>query len=221
MSEKMITLYKYVTCEHLEDILKNQRLLLSDGTNFNDPFELKVINSRTRSVTTVNGLHILCLTNSYRKKLMWSYYSDSHKGACLTIEVPRKLVYPMCYTSCRVYENSDLDDIISHSQKSSKRNFQCDFTALNREKKIALIKDKKWIDEKEFRIVFTKDDESNLIFEDNNWFLSVKIRNIYLGVRFAENKVLEICDTNNINVTRMVLSTEKYELNVQKSKRRM
>ena len=52
---------------------------------------------------------------------------------------------------------------------------------MRKNKKIAYIKDKKWLYEKEYRIVFDKDDELGLIYEDGKWFMSVKITNVYLG----------------------------------------
>ena len=51
-----------------------------------------------------------------------------------------------------------------------------DFSALSKNKKIAYIKDKKWLYEKEYRIVFDKDDELGLIYKDGKWFMPVKVR---------------------------------------------
>lgn len=42
MPKKSITLYKYVPLQYAVDILDNHRLYLSDGLNFNDPFEITV-----------------------------------------------------------------------------------------------------------------------------------------------------------------------------------
>ena len=92
MSTQWTTLYKYVSLKRVADILNHQRLYLSDGTNFNDPFEITVTDKEKRQTRRVEGLHILSLTNSFRNKLIWSHYTDSHKGACLTVKVPNHLV---------------------------------------------------------------------------------------------------------------------------------
>ncbi len=217
-----ITLYKYVSSKFLIETLKEQQLYLDDGSNFNDPFELRIVHKNKTTNEQIKGLHILCLTNSYRKKLMWSHYGESHKGACLTIEVPKERVYPICYTSKRVCDASNLDTIIAQSKRYTKKNLNCDFSVLSREKKIALLKDKKWSDEREYRIVLDKSDEEFLIKKDTGWFLKVKIKNVYLGARFADNEqcaeseIKAICKSNGISVKHMILSKTCYSLDLEK-----
>ncbi|MCI6361258.1 MAG: DUF2971 domain-containing protein [Eubacterium coprostanoligenes] len=219
---KWATLYKYIKLNYVVDILDNHRLYLSDGKDFNDPFEITITNKVNGNISHIEGLHILSLTNSYRKKLMWSYYADSHKGVCLTVKVPQELVYPVCYSTKRIYEDSNIDDIISLSQKSIKKNVNNDFSRLNKNKKIAYIKDKKWYDEKEYRVVFDKDDENGLIFEDDKWYMSVKITSIFLGVNFDKNdkktkmNIIEACKRNNITIKKMTLSKKDYSINIKK-----
>lgn len=218
---KWATLYKYVKLNYVVDILDNHRLYLSDGKDFNDPFEITITNKEKGNISHIEGLHILSLTNSYRKKLMWSHYADSHKGVCLTVRVPRNLVYPVCYSTKRIYEDSNIDSIISLSQKSIKKNVNNNFLLLNKHKKIAHIKDKKWSYEKEYRVVFDKDDEDGLIFEDGKWYMSVKAKNIYLGVNFDKNdekvkkNIIEACKRNNITIKKMTLSKKDYSINVK------
>ena len=77
--------------------------------NFNDPFELTIADSKTKNIKHIKGLHILCLTNSIKNKLIWVHYANSHKGVCLTVKVPKKLVYPICYTRKRIYNSSNID----------------------------------------------------------------------------------------------------------------
>ena len=222
MSTRWTTLYKYVSLNYVVDILDNHRLFLNDGKNFNDPFEITITDKSNGTTRHINGLHILSLTNSYRNKLIWSHYTDSHKGVCLTIQVPNQLVYPICYSTKRVYEDSDIDDLIEHSTKKAKKSLRCDFSVLTKDKKIAYLKDKKWIYEKEYRIVFDKSDESSLLFDNGNWYMSVKITNIYLGANFEKNndkiktEIREACMRNNISMTQMVLSPTDYSVKVKK-----
>ena len=89
MAMKWTTLYKYVPLKHIIDILDNHRLYLSDGSGFNDPFEITVIDKISGKAQHIKGLHMLSLTNSYQNKLMWSHYADSHQGICLTVRVPK------------------------------------------------------------------------------------------------------------------------------------
>ena len=222
MSTQWTTLYKYVSLSRVADILDHHRLYLSDGTNFNDPFEITVTDKKKRKIRHIEGLHILSLTNSFRNKLIWSHYTDSHKGVCITVKVPNNLVYPICYSTKRIYEDSDIDSIISSSIKVTKKSVDKDFSALVKNKKIAYIKDKKWLYEKEYRIVFDKTDEPGLIYEDGKWFMSVKISNIYLGTNFDKNKeetkkeIMEACKRNKVKVAQMVLSDSDYSVKVKR-----
>ena len=218
MATQWATLYKYVSLDRVPEILDNHRLYLSDGKNFNDPFEITVTDKKNHKIRHIEGLHILSLTNSFRNKLIWSHYTDSHKGVCLTVKVPNNLVYPICYSTKRIYEDSDIDNIISSSTRIAKKSVDKDFSPLSKDKKIAFIKDKKWIYEKEYRVVFDKTDEEGLIYHDGKWFMSVKITNIYLGANFDRNKeeikrkILESCKRNKIKITQMVLSDTDYSV---------
>lgn len=222
MNDKWIKLYKYVPLKYVADILDNRRLYLNDGTNFNDPFEITITNRDTNNIQHVQGLHILSLTNSYRNKLIWSYYTDSHKGVCITVKVPKQLVRPICYSAKRVYNDSDVDSIISSSRFNSKKNIIPDFSMFSLNKKIAYIKDKKWIYEKEYRIVFDNNDENKLTFDNGKWFMPVEITNIYLGVNFKKNdkkiqdEIQEACKRNNIKITQMMLSRMDYSVRVKR-----
>lgn len=222
MATQWATLYKYVSLDRVPEILDNHRLYLSDGKNFNDPFEITVTDKKNHKIRYIEGLHILSLTNSFRNKLIWSHYTDSHKGVCLTVKVPNNLVYPICYSTKRIYEDSDIDNIISSSTRIAKKSLDKDFSALSKSKKIAYIKDKKWLYEKEYRIVFDKDDEFGLIHEDGKWFMSVKISNVYLGANFDKNnvktqeKIMKACKRNKIKVTKMVLSDSDYSVKVKR-----
>ena len=224
MSNETIILYKYVPVnEFLIDILEKQRLYLNDGSKLNDPFELAIINRTENKLTQAKDLHILCLTNSYRNKLMWSHYSDSHKGVCLTIKVPKELVYPICYTSKRVFEDSNLNNILVLKNQKIKKNLIVDYSQLSKDKQIAFVKDKKWSYEREYRITFNSTDTCNLIQKGKEkWYLKVKIEKIYLGANFGKNeksyqsKIIEICEQNDITIKPMKLSNINYSVEVQK-----
>lgn len=222
MSEETTILYKYVSWENLEKIIDQQRLLLGDGSDYNDPFEVSITNRTTKQISHVKGLHILCLTGGFQNKLIWSHYTDSHKGACLTVQIPKSRVYPVCYTSKRVYDDSDIDSLIEKSTKVVKQKLDKSFISLSKKKKIAYLKDKKWIYEKEYRLVFDENDEDLLIHEGDKWYFHVKITNIYLGTNFDKNereirdKILAACKRNNTKITRMALSKANYAVVVHK-----
>ncbi len=217
--QEIVTLYKYMKLQYVLETLEEQRLYLNDGTNFNDPFEARITNRTNGVARNIKGLHILSLTNSYRKKMMWSHYADSHRGVCLTVKIPKGLVHPLCYTSMRVYENSNIDKILEKGKYFSKKNIEKPSDSLSREKKIAFIKDKKWSQEKEYRIVLDKEDEDDLILDGDKWYFPVKITNVYLGARIdlrskETEEIVEFCLKNKISIGEMTLSKEKYAIEV-------
>ena len=121
MSEEKVRLYKYVSMKRVIDILKKGRLYLSDGKNFNDPFEIKVSDIDSGELKHVEDLHILSLTNSHSNKLIWSHYSDAHKSVCLTVEVPKRWVYPVCYSYNRIFSDTNIDKLIDKSTIKCKK----------------------------------------------------------------------------------------------------
>ena len=228
MNKQIRTLYKYVSLENekensrVQKLLNNQQLYLSNGKNFNDPFDLAVVSGQGKGYRKAEGLHILCLTKSYRKKLMWSHYAQSHKGICLTVKIDKNMVYPVCYTSKRVKEDSDIDAILHERKKKGETEDNDNYSTLSKNKKIAYIKDKKWMDEREYRAVFDKDDERLLRHEGSDYFLPVRITNVYLGVRFDENdeavknSIIEICKQQKIEIRQMVMDLKQYAINPKK-----
>ena len=220
-----VTLYKYVNTKYLASILKNQELYMDDGSNFNDPFELLMIDKNTNEVEQIKGLHILSLTNSYIKKLMWSHYTDNHKGVCLTVQVPKKLVYPVCYTSKRVYKDTNIYEKILKQRKGSINQYvKSDYSDLGEDKLIAYVKDSKWTYEKEYRIVLNDDDSEYYRYDktEGKYYFKVKIKNVYMGVRFDENNNISeeelerICSEKDIKISKIIFSMDTYALKIKK-----
>lgn len=209
-----------MTLDHLKDCLENNRLYLNDGKTLNDPFDLAFTNRKTRELTRMEGLRILCLTNSYRKKLMWSYYADGHKGVCLTVSIPSNLVYPVCYTTRRLFDDTDELEILNNSIIWRKRSLIKPWEIIDQTKRRAYIKDKKWEHENEYRIVFNEN-EPGLITVGDKKFMSVKFKNVYLGVKFDDKSekgrsIINICKNKNIKISCMGIDDMNYGLRVLK-----
>lgn len=219
MSKQMVTLYKYISVKYAKDIIANGRLKMSNGESFNDPFELLVCRKGNVSEKRIEGLQILCLTNSREMKLMWSHYADSHKGLCLAVKVPKECVYPVVYSGKRPFVGCDIDAMMKRTQRSVKKNLAKSYEGLPSSYKIALIKDRKWSYEKEYRIVLTEKDIRDLA-DGNNYFYPVKIERVYLGCRFEKNdaevaqSIVDICQDQKIPIKKMVLSESDYSVKI-------
>ncbi|MDE7101094.1 MAG: DUF2971 domain-containing protein, partial [Anaeroplasmataceae bacterium] len=185
---KKCTLYKYISINnHSCEILENKRLYCSRYSDLNDPFEM--LNCENQYLDSVR---IVSLTNSYLKKLMWAHYADSHKGACLTIELEEADVTPVVYTSKRFLKEEDFASIIDGGLIKNKRNITLKIP--DGDVKVAVLKDKKWNDELEYRIIINTKDSNNLnekgIIESETKFFynNFKIKSITLGNCFNKNK---------------------------------
>lgn len=227
MSNKFVTLYKYVGNKDnniIDDII-NSHLILSKPESFNDPFDLNIVDKETLKQIKLKNLLILSLTNSYKKKLMWSIYSNNCNGVCFTIEIPYDLVFPVCYTKARAEAskkrneivNSNFDKIVKASKKQkTKANIRKDYSSLSMDKQLAYIKDISWNYEKEYRVVLDEKSNRDRIEKQNDLkFLKVKITNVYLGPKLDEEikeKIIEECNKQNISVKYMNLRNDKYEL---------
>lgn len=121
--------------------------------------------------------------------LMWSHYSDYHKGYCIELELfNTDSLYPVFY--------SDSLKIGTGKIKKSIKLFS------------ALVKAKEWDYEDEYRVIEKKNSE--------NESLKVKIKTIYLGARF-ENKVLKkileyTSEKKGYEIKQMKISEEDFTL---------
>ncbi|MBQ6231341.1 MAG: DUF2971 domain-containing protein [Eubacterium sp.] len=210
---KICTLYKYCPLnEDLIKIIESNRLRMSDGINFNDPFDLVVANKNSMKQEKIKGIRVLCLTNSYENKMMWAHYSDGHKGVCLTIELDNiDDIYPVIYTRERVFTDTNIEEVIKRGTIKAKRNLKKSYDGLVRKKKIALLKSKSWMYECEYRIIEFPEDCHKDVYRD------VNIKNVYLGVNVDSsskdyNDLIELCGIKNITVKQMEMSKKCYRI---------
>ncbi|MCX8524671.1 DUF2971 domain-containing protein [Chryseobacterium formosus] len=165
-------LYKYRSLDNFDlflDILINKRLYATKYSLMNDPmeglflFENGTIQSAVRKkiYNEKNDLKICCLSENEDSMLMWSHYSNSHKGVILEVEV------------------SDLNyDIVNVKYENNLSTYNADVSA----KTILSSKLIHWEYEKEVRI-FQKNDQ--------NKYINVEIKRIILGRRISElHKIL-------------------------------
>ena len=96
-------LYKYRGFDNLEfalDIFVNKRLFAADFKTLNDPMEGRYIYSKgmltKESISLIRGrkseYKLLSLSETPANMLMWSYYSEGHKGFAVGVKVTDKHV---------------------------------------------------------------------------------------------------------------------------------
>lgn len=134
--------------------------------------------------------------------LMWSHYSDSHKGFCVEYdfsilnEKQKQCILPIYYTD-KVYDITD--DIVK------KR--------VNNYMKHTVLKKKEWEYEKEWRFIWPT-------YKNYDYCFITLIKNVYLGMKFDENehsghilkKILKWADEKHIGVYQMNRDLKTFDL---------
>ena len=91
-------IYKYIPCtkiEHLEAILSDDKFYFSDWRNLNDPMEGffrfwekdHTDEEINLFVNQKDELGISCFSLTCNEILMWSHYTNNHKGVCIEVDV--------------------------------------------------------------------------------------------------------------------------------------
>ena len=200
---------------HLMEALKNQRLYMSKCEDLNDPFDLCVIDGGNDK--KVENLRILCLTNSYKKNKMWAYYTDCHKGVCLSVEIPEKYVFAVCYTTDRINVNTDLNKSFTEMKNKPKKNLIKPYD-MDEDLKIGYIKNSQFSDEIEYRCVtFNNYNDDYIIDAEGKKFFKLKIKKVYLGINFDTNgieysEIAGYCINNKISLAKIKKSIKNYSL---------
>lgn len=163
-------LYKYRSFENLEfalDIFVNKRLYAANFRSLNDPMEGRFIYTKGMlSKTDIKKIRgekseykLLSLSETSTNMLMWSYYSEGHKGFVVGVKVndSNATTDPVEYVDDLKLENNHDGDVA---------------------KRILTKKLKLWTHEKEHRV-----------FTQGHQFISVDIKELVFGIHTEERHV--------------------------------
>ena len=108
-------LYHFTLARHALSNIQNRWLKIAEINQLNDPFELLAMNLRDKVQRSafktwkkeVNSRYgVLCFCRDWSNTVMWSHYTDRHKGICLGFEIPRGKVQEIAYATGRVQLNT-------------------------------------------------------------------------------------------------------------------
>lgn len=149
-----------------------------------------------------------CLCTSYKNRLMWSHYADSHKGFCIEYDfsepeadVLSKLPLPVFYSENRplVPWKAAIDNSVENMEEAYAEIMMG-----------LLTKDKEWEYENEWRILIEATEDSE--------FAMPKVSCIYLGASIEKenrDKIVAIAKEQNIPVKQMKVDRGAYDLHVE------
>lgn len=149
-----------------------------------------------------------CLCTSYKNRLMWSHYADSHKGFCIEYdfsepedEILSKLPLPVVYSEKR--PSVPWKAAIEKSEENMEEAYAEIMMGL-------LTKDNEWEYENEWRILIGATEDSELVMP--------KVSCIYLGASIEKenrDKVIAIAKERNIPVKQMKVDRGAYDLHAE------
>jgi hypothetical protein len=200
-------LYKYLSINKntLESFV-NEYVWYSNPASFNDPFDCALISSNILKEVIRKTKMVHCLSASHQNLLMWSHYADSHKGICveytgytdneideLLTERPEEISQDMlCIVNNAkkvVYKSKEgIDSYLASLPTTEQEMYSVLAQApkrisddvLGRVVDGLLIKHKSWSYEEEYRIIATKNKNSN-----NKVHPPGKITKIYFGANMS------------------------------------
>jgi hypothetical protein len=102
--------YHFLSAENALDDLRRRQIMLSKVDALNDPFELWCFAQEDQRIAAAlrelkdeaaRDYGMLCFSRHWHNPVMWSHYSDRHKGICLGIEVDEQFLRPISYVKER------------------------------------------------------------------------------------------------------------------------
>ena len=225
-------LYKfYPGSKYAFDSLEKGQIWLSKPFYFNDPFEFNFIYvdkmtyennkqsieaSKIRHLLKKNSTGVSCFAEDFDKLPMWAYYAREHKGFCVKYKVVNKdLIYPVTYIPFRVsHPMLDINNVKN----------QCNEIAYNL---IFSIKNLSWEHEKEYRIIKSITENSNIDSKGDICFckdIGLQIEGIIAGCRCSPTNLRKLKSikqkiSSNLHTEiffkQAILSGEEYSLDLK------
>ena len=106
-----VNLFYFTSSEHALSNLQDQEIKVSSFDKCNDVFELASFSMKSRAarqkhqnwLSQVEGMFgLVCLSQSWRKALMWAHYGNSGRGACLVFSLPKSSFPKVSYIPQRL-----------------------------------------------------------------------------------------------------------------------
>lgn len=182
-----------------------------------------------RAIDPVKMLATQALISCFSKKnnsiLMWSHYSNSHKGLCIEIEEDRPDFKDVIYSKKRAQFN--LIDIVKRILGADFLNTKVDLTDENYNYSILkpfFTKSNDWDYEEEVRCVLSSNNPIIEGFEiyDCLPYLHVKISKIYVGINIKDddlNEVLKLATARDIPVVYMQKHKSDFALTIDETRK--
>lgn len=180
-------------------------LYLSDYNNYKKIIKHKL---KTFISKTQKEVKICSFSESWDNRLMWAHYAKNHTGFCLeyNIKLKNKIIFEYGTHLYPIIYRDKLLDITEDFVNSLLKNPYSSMLPHI----MAIVKDKIWEYENEWRILTTK---------TSNNEISLKPTSIYLGSQMDDllkKKLRNIADKKKLDIYEVVMDTSEYKLKKQR-----
>ncbi|WP_162344146.1 DUF2971 domain-containing protein [Cyclobacterium salsum] len=152
----------------------------------------------------------LCsFTETNKNNLMWSHYTNNHKGICVEYK-PEMFEYLNNLQNFLVFWK-----VIYSKKPPTVKTLE---TLTSKVEKMMFNKQIEWKYEKEHRVVFQSDKDTEFIPIDRKF-----IKSVYIGSRAdteIDNKILAVCNNTHIDIYYGITLGKSYDVNFEKHKDR-
>lgn len=225
--------YKYCSPKDYSlDSLSKGQLYFNYSGEFNDPFDSKLHFKNRESEEWDNKYRnctvICCFSKNNKNILLWSHYSDKHKGFCLGFNAIKINKYPLIEfidSNLRNFYNPDGKHYLPLRKVYYSRIRPSPFNPLKDDDKKLLEpifnKSDVWKYETEYRMITIPYHFKTNVFSFNKSFLS----DIYIGLKCDEkikNKIKRIVDIDylekgyNVNIYQAKENLNRYDIVFEK-----
>ncbi len=180
-----------------EDFLNWQKLAVENGYNWNAEQQQRAAIGLTISLCS--------FTKTNKNNLMWSHYTNNHKGICIEYK-PKLFDYFSNLKDYLLFEKVNYSDSPPIVKGLDDLNTKIE--------KIIFNKQSEWKYEKEYRVVFFNDKDTEYLPIDTEF-----IKAVYIGSRTGseiEKTILTLCENSNIDVYYGITLGKSYYVNFEK-----
>ncbi|SRR5712692_2659554 len=102
--------YHFLKAEFALDDVEKHRIKISQIDQLNDPFELWCVSQQGRRLRQAlrrykkemgQRFGMLCFSEHWKNPVLWSHYSDRHRGFCLGFDTDERFITPIQYVRKR------------------------------------------------------------------------------------------------------------------------
>lgn len=165
---------------------------------------------------------VFCITELHDNILMWSHYSDNHKGAVIQLRCIESLDNPICAASKVIYSDTFPSIIPTVQDFVQIQTGQRPMDTRDVYTRFVCTKSSQWQYEKEWRLIYPRDNTNKELYEMSRLWPQ-EIDAVYLGCKISDEDRIDILnlltgELNHVRAYQASMDKRCYSLNFEQIK---